>query len=165
MVVIMKDKESSKVHLICGPVASGKTTLFRQTIQDKINANEDVCVIGSFRYNRTYFNNTQNDHLHVYSPANIPEFDNLKSPKELAEHIVNFYIQRVGRINVNTIAIDDFEQFNLNKDYLTEEYFRELSKECKRNELCLLYTTQLESDTSLCSIFNNFSDTITMLKK
>lgn len=161
----MSCKEISKVHLICGPIASGKTTLFRQIIQDKLNKNEDVCVIGSYEYNRIYFSNMQNDHLHAYSPAKIPEFDSLKSPKELAEHIVNFYLQRVGRTNTNTIAIDGIEQFSLNEDYLIEEYFRELSKECKRNEICLLYTTHLGRDTQLCSVFDNFSDIITILKK
>lgn len=84
----------------------------------------------------------------------MTEFDNLKSPKELAEYIVNFYIQRVGRVNANTIAIDGFEQFNLNKDYLIEEYFRELSKECIRNELNLLYTTYFEDDMTQFSVFN-----------
>lgn len=161
----MSCKEINKVQLICGPIASGKTTLFRQIIQDKLSKDEDVCVIGSYEYNHIYFSNMQNDHLHIYSPAKITEFDDTKSPEELAEHIVNFYIQRVGRPNTSTIAIDGLEQFNLNKDYLIEEYFRELSKECKRNELCLLYTTHLEKDTALCNVFNNFSDIITTLKK
>lgn len=51
----MNVKEYNKVHLICGPAACGKTTLFRQIIQYKLNSNKDVCVVGFLKYNNIYF--------------------------------------------------------------------------------------------------------------
>ena len=162
-------KWNSKTHLIFGSIGCGKTTKFKQLIQDKLNRDEDVFVLGTERYRRLEFNDKSNDKLHFYSPKDVSGFSSKVDPQNLAKCIVNFCYSIVGRNNTRTIAIDDFEQFKLNSDYTTSEYFRELVKECRTNDINFLYTLGVDSDKKesyhkLPEIYERFSDIITVLK-
>ena len=159
-------KHDHKTHLIFGKTGCGKTTLFRQLIQEKLNRDEDVFVFGSERYLRLYFNDKSNSKLHT------KDINNLTSnvgPKELAKEVINFCYSIADRNKTTTIAIDGFEQFKLNKDYSQHEYFRELVKECRNNDINILYTLSSDSDKKesyhkLPEIYERFSDIITVLK-
>ncbi len=160
---------SNKTHLIFGQTGCGKTTLFRQLIQEKLNRDEDIFVFGSERCVRLYFNDKSNSKLHLYFPKDLNDSTIKVDPKELAKHIVNYCCSLVCRSNTITIAIDGFEQFNLNQDYSPHEYFRELVKECINNSINLLYTLSVDSDKKesyhkLPEIYERFSDIITYLK-
>ena len=162
-------KWNSKTHLIFGAIGCGKTTMFKQLIQEKLHRDEDVFVLGNEIYGRLYFNDKSNNKLHFYSPKDVSSFSSKVAPKDLAEYIVNFYYSVVGKDNIRTIAIDGFEQFELNPDYTTSEYFRELAKECRANDINFLYTLGVESDKKesyhkLPEIYERFSDIITVLK-
>lgn len=160
-------KYNSKTHLIFGATGCGKTTMFKRLIQEKLNRDEDVFVFGTSIYGRVYFNDKNNNKFHFYSPKDLSGFSNKVDPKDLAEYIVNFCYSVVGNNSTRTIAIDGFEQFDLNPDYTTVEYFRELVKECRTNDINLLYI--LNSDKKeyyykLPEIYERFSDIITVLK-
>jgi GTPase SAR1 family protein len=162
-------KHDSKTHLIFGAIGCGKTTLFKQLIQEKLNRDEDVFVFGNEMYGRLYFNDRSNNKLHFYSPSDMSCFSKEVAPKDLAEYIVNFCYSVVGKDNTRTIAIDGFEQFELNPDYSTFEYFRELAKECRTKDINFLYTLAVGSDKKesyhkLPEIYERFSDIITVLK-
>lgn len=158
-----------KTHLIFGAIGCGKTTMFKQLIQEKLNRDEDVFVLGTERYGRFEFNDKSNNKLHFYSPKDVSGFSSKVDPQNLAKCIVNFCYSIVGRNNTRTIAIDDFEQFKLNSDYTTSEYFRELVKECRTNGINFLYALGVDSDKKdsyhkLPEIYERFSDIITVLK-
>ena len=162
-------KWDSKTHLIFGAIGCGKTTLFKQLIQEKLHRDEDVFVLGTEMYGKLYFNDKSNGKLHFYSPKDVSSFSSKVAPKDLAEYIVNFYYSVVGKDNTRTIAIDGFEQIELNPDYSTSEYFRELAKECRTKDINFLYTLGVESDKKesyhrLPEIYERFSDIITVLK-
>ena len=162
-------KWDSKTHLIFGAIGCGKTTLFKQLIQEKLHRDEDVFVLGTKLYGRLYFNDKNNNKPHFYSPSDMSGFSSKVAPKDLAEYIVNFCYSVVGKDNTRTIAIDGFEQFELNPDYSTSEYFRELAKECRTKDINFLYTLGVESDKKesyhrLPEIYERFSDIITVLK-
>lgn len=164
-------KWGSKTHLIYGRYGCGKTTMFNHLIQEKLNRDEDVFVFGTETYGRLYFNDKSNNKLHFYSPKDVSSFSSKVDPEDLAEYIVNFYYSVVGKDNTRTIAIDGFEQFELNPDYTTSEYFRELAKECRTNNINFLYVlcsnTQDKDETvyyKLPEIYERFSDIITVLK-
>jgi len=162
-------KHDSKTHLIFGAIGCGKTTLFKQLIQEKLHRDEDVFVLGTKLYGRLYFNDKSNNNPHFYSPSDMSGFSSKSAPKDLAEYIVNFCYSVVGKDNTRTIAIDGFEQFELNPDYTTSEYFRELAKECRTNDINFLYTLGVDSDKKesyhrLPEIYERFSDIITVLK-
>lgn len=162
-------KNNSKTHLIFGAIGCGKTTMFKQLIQEKLNRGEDVFVLGNEMYGRLYFNDRSNSKPHFYSPKDVSGFSKEVAPKDLAEYIVNFYYSVVGKDNPRTVAIDGFEQFELNKDYTTSEYFRELAKECRTKDINFLYTLGAESNkkesyNKLPGIYERFSDIITVLK-
>ena len=160
-------KNNSKTHLIFGATGCGKTTMFKQLIQEKLHRDEDVCIIGNAKNKGIYFKD--NNLLHFYSPNDMSEFSNSKSPEKIAKCIINFYTSHIGRANINTIAIDGLEQFILNRDYSKEEFFRELAKECRTNDINFLYTLGADSDKNevyhkLPEIYERFSDIITVLK-
>ena len=163
-------KFDSKTHLIFGSECSGKTTTFKNIIQEKLQRDEDVFVFGNEIYGRLYFNDRSNNKLHFYSPKDVIGFSNKIDPESLAKHIVNFCYSLVGKDNTRTIAIDGFEQFKLNPDYTMSEYFRELTKECRVHNINFLYV--LCSNTNdkkvtyhnLPEIYERFSDVITYLK-
>ena len=162
-------ENKSKTHLIFGVTGCGKTTTFKQLIQEKLHRDEDVFVLGTEIYGRLYFNDKSNNKLHFYSPKDVSSFSSKVAPKDLAEYIVSFYYSVVGKDNTRTIAIDGFEQFELNPDYTTSEYFRELAKECRINDIKFLYTLCADSDKNevyhkLPEIYERFSDIITVLK-
>ena len=160
-------KYDSKTHLIFGATGCGKTTMFKRLIQEKLNRDEDVFVLGTEIFGRLYFNDKNNNKLHFYSPKDLSGFSSKVDPKDLAEYIVNFCYSVVGKDNTRTIAIDGFEQFNLNPDYTTLEYFRELVKECRTNDINLLYifnSDKKEYYYKLPEIYERFSDIITVLK-
>lgn len=162
-------KCDSKTHLIFGKTGCGKTTMFRQLIQDKLNRNEDVLVLGTVRYGSLYFKDKNNNKLHFYSPKDMSGFSVESSPKELAEYIVNFYYSVADKDSTRTVAIDGLECFTLNSDYTTVEYFRELAKECRVNGINFLYTLGVDSNEEefnhkLPKIYERFSDIITILK-
>lgn len=162
-------KWDSKTHLIFGAIGCGKTTMFKQLIQEKLYRDEDVFVLGTEIYGRLYFNDRSNNKLHFYSPKDVSSFSSKVSPQDLAEYIVNFCYSVVGKDNIRTIAIDGFEQFELNPDYTTSEYFRELAKECRTKDINFLYTLGADSDKNevyhkLPEIYERFSDIITVLK-
>lgn len=162
-------KWNSKTHLIFGKTGCGKTSMFRQLIQDKLNRNEDVLVLGTVRYGSLYFKDKNNNKLHFYSPKDMSGFSIESSPKELAEYIVNFYYSVADKDSTRTVAIDGLEYFTLNPDYATVEYFRELTKECNINGINFLYTLGIDSDDKefhhrLPEIYERFSDIITVLK-
>ena len=143
--------------------------MFRQLIQDKLNRNEDVFVLGTVRYGSLYFNDRSNNKLHFCSPQDVSSFSSKVAPQNLAEYIVNFCYSVVGKDNTRTIAIDGFEQFELNQDYTIVEYFRELVKECRTNDINFLYTLGVDSDEKefhhrLPEVYERFSDIITVLK-
>ena len=160
----------SKTHLIFGSAGCGKTTLFRQIIKENINRDEDVFVFGNEFYGRLYFNDKSNNRLHFYSPKDVCCFSNKVEPKCLAEYIVNYCNLVSCKDNIRTIAIDGFEQFKLNKDYTTFEYFIELSKACRIYGVNLLYTLRLNTDDNneschkLQETYERFSNVITYLK-
>ena len=172
MCTMCENKENTvltKMHLIFGQTGCGKTTLFRQLIQEKLNRDEDVFVFGNERYVRLYFNDKSNSKLHLYFPKDLNDSTSKVEPKELAKHVVNYCRSLVGISNTITIAIDGFEQFNLNPDYSCIEYFRELVKECRNNDINLIYTLSVDSDKKesyhkLPEIYERFSDIITYLK-
>lgn len=163
-------KFDSKTHLIFGSKCSGKTTTFKNIIQEKLQRDEDVFVFGNEIYGRLYFNDKSNSKLHFYSPKDVIGFSNKIDLESLAKHIVNFCYSLVGKDNTRTIAIDGFEQFKLNPDYTMSEYFRELTKECRVHNINFLYV--LCSNTNdkkvtyhnLPEIYERFSDIITYLK-
>lgn len=164
-------KYNSKTHLIFGSAARGKTTIFQQLIQEKLNRDEDVFVLGSYEYGRIYFNDKNNKQLHFYSPKDVSGFSNAVDPKDLAGYIVNFYYSVAGKDSIRTIAIDGLDQFELNQDYTITEYFRELAKACKANDINFLYVlrpnTLDKNETTyyrLPEIYERFSDIITYLK-
>lgn len=162
-------KWDSKTHLIFGATGCGKTTLFKQLIQEKLHRNEEVFVLGTETYGRLYFNDRSNNKLHFYSPKDVSSFSSKVDPQNLAEYIVNFCYSVVGKDNTRTIAIDGFKQFELNPDYTISEYFRELAKECRTNDINFLYTLGVDSDKKesyhkLPEIYERFSDIITVLK-
>ena len=162
-------KWDSKTHLIFGATDCGKTTKFRQLIQEKLNRDEDVFVFGTQIYGRLYFSDKSNNKLHFYSPKDVSSFSSKAKPEDLAEYIVNFYYSVAGKDNTRTIAIDGFEQFKLNQDYTTSEYFRELARECRANDINFIYTLGVDSDKKesyhkLPEIYERFSDVITVLK-
>lgn len=160
-------KYNSKTHLIFGATGCGKTTMFKRLIQEKLNRDEDVFVLGTEIFGRLYFNDKSNNKLHFYSPKDLSGFSSKVDPKDLAEYIVNFCYSVVGKDNTRTIAIDGFEQFNLNPDYTTVEYFRELVKKCRTNDINLLYilnSDKKESYHNLSEIYERFSDIITIIK-
>lgn len=162
-------KWDSKTHLIYGRCGCGKTTMFNHIIQEKLNRDEDVFVLGTERYGKLYFNDKSNIKLHFYSPKDVSSFSSKVAPKDLAEYIVNFYYSVAGKDSIITIAIDGFEQFKLNPDYTISEYFRELAKECRTNDINFLYTLGVDSDKNevyhkLPEIYAHFSDIITVLK-
>lgn len=160
-------KYDSKTHLIFGATGCGKTTMFKRLIQEKLNREEDVFVLGTEIYGRLYFNDKSNNKLHFYSPKDLSGFSSKVDPKDLAEYIVNFCYSVVGKDNTRTIAIDGFEQFNLNPDYTTLEYFRELVNKCRANDINLLYifnSDKKEAYYKLPEIYERFSDIITVLK-
>ena len=160
-------KYNSKTHLIFGATGCGKTTMFKRLIQEKLNRDEDVFVLGTEIFGRLYFNDKSNNKLHFYSPKDLSGFSSKVDPKDLAEYIVNFCYSVVGKDNTRTIAIDGFEQFNLNPDYTTVEYFREMVKKCRTNDINLLYilnSDKKESYHNLSEIYERFSDIITILK-
>ncbi len=162
-------KYNSKTHLIFGTIGCGKTTLFKQLIQEKLNRDEDVFVLGNEIYGRLYFNDKINSKLHFYSLKEMSRFSSKVAPKDFAEYIVNFYCSLAGKDNIRTIAIDGLEQFKLNPDYTTSEYFRELAKKCRTKDINFLYTLGVGSDKKesyhkLPGIYERFSDIITVLK-
>lgn len=162
-------KWNSKTHLIFGKSGCGKTTMFKQLVQDKLNRNEDVLVLGTPCYGSLYFKDKNNDKLHFHSPKDMSGFSIESSPRELAEYIVNFYYSVAGKDSTRTLAIDGLEQFTLNSDYTTVEYFRELAKECRAKDINFLYTLGVDSDSKdfhhkLPEIYERFSDIITILK-
>jgi hypothetical protein len=164
-------KYNSKTHIIFGAAGSGKTTMFQQLIQEKLNRDEDVFVFGTPVYGRMYFNDKSNSKIHFISPKDVSIFSNKVDPKNLAEYIVNFYYSVAGNDITRTIAIDGLEQFELNPDYTVPEYFRELAKECKSNDINFLYvlrpSTLDKNETAyykLPEIYERFSDIITVLK-
>lgn len=164
-------KYNSKTHLIFGSAACGKTTMFKQLIQEKLNRDEDVFVLGSYEYGRIYFNDKSNKQLHFYSPKDVSGISNKVDPKNLAEYIVNFYCSVSCKDSPRTIAIDGLDQFELSQDYTLSEYFRELSKECKDNDINFLYVLRPsplnKNETAYCrlpEIYERFSDIITTLR-
>lgn len=164
-------KYSSKTHLIFGAISCCKTTMFQQLIQEKLNRDEDVFVFGTPAYGRIYFNDKSNNKLHFYSPKDVGSFSNKVDPKNLAEYIVNFYYSVAGKDSTRTLAIDGLDQFKLNPDYTITEYFRELAKVCKANDINFLYVlrpcTLDKNETmyyKLPEIYERFSDIITVLK-
>lgn len=164
-------KYNSKTHLIFGSAACGKTAMFKQLIQEKLNRDEDVFVLGSYEYGRIYFNDKNNKQLHFYSPKDVSGISNKVDPKNLAEYIVNFYCSVSCKDSHRTIAIDGLDQFELSQDYTLPEYFREIAKACKANDINFLYVlrpcTLDKSETAyykLPEIYERFSDIITTLK-
>lgn len=164
-------KYSSKTHLIFGAAGCGKTTMFQQLIQEKLNRDEDVLVFGTPVYGRIYFNDKSNNKLHFYSPKDVSSFSNKVDPKDLAGYIINFYYSVAGKDSTRTIAIDGLDQFELNLDYTITEYFREIAKACKVNGISFLYvlrpSTLDKNETvyyKLPEIYERFSDIITVLK-
>lgn len=169
---------NSKTHLIFGAAGSGKTTMFKQLIHEKLNRDEDVFVFGATAYCRIYFNDSRisyndksNSKLHVYSPKDVSGFSNKIDPNTLAGYIVNFYYSVAGKDSTRTIAIDSLDQFELNPDYTIPEYFRELAKACKTNDINFLYVLRScpldKNETAyykLPEIYERFSDIITVLK-
>lgn len=160
-----------KTHLIFGAIGCGKTTMFNQLIQEKLHRDEDVFVLGTETYGRLYFNDKSNNKLHFYSLKDVSSFFSKIDPKNLAEYIVNFCYSVVGKDNIRTIAIDGFGQFELNPDYTTSEYFRELAKECRTNNINFLYVLRPNMQDKnevvyyeLPEIYERFSDIITVLK-
>lgn len=162
-------KWNYKTHLIFGATGCGKTTMFRQLIQEKLHREEDVFVFGTEIYGKLYFNDRSNSKFHFCFPKDMSSFSNKVEPKFLAECIVNFYYALAGKDNIRTIAIDGFEQFELNPDYTASEYFRELAKKCRTKDINFLYTLGVDSDKKesyykLPEIYERFSDIITVLK-
>lgn len=164
-------KYNSKTHLIFGTAGCGKTAMFMQLIQEKLNRDEDVFVFGTAAYGRIYFNDKSDSKLHFYSPKDVSSFSNKVDPKNLAEYIVNFYYSVAGKDSTRTIAIDGLDQFEFNPDYTVPEYFRELAKECKANDINFLYVLRPSTIDKnemmyyrLPEIYERFSDTITVLK-
>ena len=160
----------SKTHLIFGASCCGKTSLFRQIVREKLNIGEDVFVFGNEFYGKLYFNDKSNNRLHFYSPKDVCCFSNEVEPKCLAEYIINYCNLVSCKDNIRTIAIDGFEQFKLNKDYTTFEYFRELSKACRIHGINFMYVLRFNTDDKketyhkLPEIYERFSDIITVLK-
>lgn len=162
-----------KTHLIFGYYGCGKTTYIRKLIKDKIQNDFGVCVLTNNYSAKTYFNK-EDKNLHVFTIADVLTFlsNNEKNPTNTAKAIVNCFIAKVGRFNIDTIAVDGMDIVipSINSDYSEDEYFRELSKCCKENKFNLLYTKSInkEENDSSChkipTIFERFSDIITVLK-
>ena len=148
-----KDKTMSnevhipKTHLIFGYYGCGKTTYIRQLINDKIQNKLCVCVLTNAYSAKIYFNK-EDKNLHTFTIADVLMFlsDNEKNPTSIAKAIVNCFIANVGRFNIDTIVVDGMDIVipSINSDYSEDEYFRELSKCCKKNKLSLLYTKGID---------------------
>lgn len=166
---IVKHPRNPRTHLIYGSYGAGKTTIFNQIIDYKINHGFDVGIICSKGYSATYYRDTKesnNENLHIFNTCDLVN-KTVSSPEEVAKYIVNYYISHIGRCKANTLAIDDFNWSSISLDYTNEEYFRELSKACKVQNLNFLYVTGCSMDKehlSLPPVYERFSDIITIFK-
>ena len=156
-----------KTHLIYGRCGCGKTTYLAQLIKEKINQNIDVCLITNvMSYKHEWFRD-KHKYLHIFEPKELSIVDG--NPEDVAKQIVQYYISRVGRCNVNTLAIDEvpFHLLFGNGEYSEEEYFRELSKMCKGNNINFVTTKSISGYKiywELPRIYEKFSDIITVIK-
>ena len=163
-------KCGSKTHLIFGSECCGKTTTFKKIIQEKLQRYEDVIVFGNEVYGGLHFNDKSNNKLHFLSLKDVCGFYGKVSPEGLAKIIVYFCYSVADRNNIRTVAIDGFEQFELNPDYTMSEYFRALSEECRAYNVNFLYVLNMNIQNKkefyheLPEIYEQFSDTITVLK-
>lgn len=157
----------SKTHLIFGAYGCGKSTYLRQLINDKTSNGIDVCLLTNQTYARTYFRK-EVDHLHIILLKDIP-FDETLDVVSITKALLNACIGKVGRNKLKIIAVDGVDLTHINNDYVEEEYFRELSRRCKENNINLLYTKGVDGEKEvsyhkLPFIYEKFSDIITIIK-
>lgn len=155
-------------HLIYGAYGCGKTSMIRDIINQRISNNEITMLFTTSCTKQSYYKEINSSILRIMDENSFNVTENNNTPEMFAKYIVQSYISKDGQLNVDTLIVDDYPLVTINKDYAEYEYFRELSKQCKENNINLIYTKGTASKenvySSLSEIFERFSDIITVIK-
>lgn len=161
-------KMDSKTHLIYGAYGCGKTSMVMDIINERIENDNNTMLLTTSCIKRLFYKNTKSPMIRIVDESCINVTVDNNTPELFAKYLVQYYISREGRLYADTIIVDGYPFSIINADYSEEEYFRELTKACKENKINLIYTKGTSSKdgvySSLPSIFERFSDIITVLK-
>lgn len=155
-------------HLIYGSYGCGKTSMVRDIINQRMSNNENTMLFTTSCAKQSYYKEINSNILRVMDENSFYVTEDNNTPELFAKYLVQFYISREGKLNVDTLIVDDYPLVTINEDYAEYEYFRELSKQCKENNINLIYTKGTASKekvySSLSENFERFSDIITVIK-
>lgn len=155
-------------HLIYGAYGCGKTSMIRDIINQRISNNEITMLFTTSCTKQSYYKEINSSILRIMDENSFNVTEDNNTPEMFAKYIVQYCVSMTEQLNVYTIIVDDYPFVTINEDYAEYEYFRELSKQCKENNINLIYTKGTASKeniySSLPPIFERFSDIITVVK-